>query len=42
MVKIVPTISAEHPEILEKLQAFQVKPPEERYAERQKYGFPNR
>lgn len=42
MVKIVPTISAEHPEILEKLQAFQVKSPEERYAERQKYGFPNR
>jgi len=42
MINIMPTISAEHPEILQKLQAFQAKTSEEKYAERQKSGFPNR
>lgn len=42
MTKIMPTISEEHPDILQKLQAFQTKSSEERYAERLKDGFPNR
>ena len=42
MMKITPTISAERPEIIQKLQAFQAKTSEEIYAERQKFGFPNR
>ena len=42
MAHIMPTISEEHPEILQKLQAFQNQTSEERYAERLKGGFPNR
>jgi len=42
MMKIMPNLSAEHPEILQKLQAFQAKTSEEIYAERRKRGFPNR
>jgi flavin-dependent dehydrogenase len=42
MMNIMPTIGAEHPEILQKLQKFQTKTSEERYAERLKSGFPNR
>ena len=42
MVKIMPTISSEHPEILQKLQEAQTKPSEEHYAKRLQGGFPNR
>ena len=42
MMKIMPIIIDEHPEILETMKAFQAKTTEEIYAERQKLGFPNR
>jgi len=42
MMNVMPAISTEHPEILQKLQDFQTKTSEEHYAERQKVGFPNR
>jgi len=42
MMKIMPAIGAEHPEILQKLQQFQAKTSEEIYAERRRVGFPNR
>jgi flavin-dependent dehydrogenase len=42
MMNIMPTISNEHPEILQKLQEVQNRTSEEIYAERLKTGFPNR
>lgn len=42
MMKIMPVIAEERPEILETLKAFQAKTSDEIYAERQKMGFPNR
>ena len=42
MVKIMPALSTEQPEILKKLEQFQAKTSEEIYAVRRKVGFPNR
>ena len=42
MMNVMPAISTDHPEILQKLQEFQTKTSEEQYAERQEVGFPNR
>ena len=42
MMKIMPALGAERPEILQKLQAFQSRTNDELYAERREGGFPNR
>ena len=42
MMKIIPSLSEDHPEIFEKLKTAQAKTSGETYAVRQTTGFPNR